>query len=144
MGIEVRVFHPESLVLLIQHADGSNPLDPEIAGPARNDSAQRKTVFYGQCVTIHAVGEKSAGMKSLLYGNRPLEVCHRAEGDVSPVQENLYCSRLHTGPLQQIRQADTTPPAISGRSIGPLQSSNRRIIHGAAVPGAFQHANQLV
>src|SRR5207247_5280350 len=101
-------------------------------------------VLYEQGLTMHAVGEKSVGMNSLVDGNRPLEVRHRADGDVSPVQENLYCSRLHAGPLQQIRQAGTSPPAISGRSIGPLQSSNRRIIHGAAVSSAFQHANQLV
>src|SRR5688572_30160418 len=129
----IRTGHPEAIVLAIQYRDRRDPLDPRVAGPARDDGAEREAVLEWQRLTVHFIGEQRRRMERLGHRNRALEVGHRSDGDIGAVEQHLLWRRLQAGPPQDIGETHTSPPAIADTAMAPLKPRHRRLVEAAPV-----------
>src|SRR5262249_41681646 len=80
---------------LIADLEATQPLDPDVALPARNDEAHRIPLLRTQHLAVHAVGY-DAVVERLAYRDRTI---HRR--CICALGHDPFCARLEAGLLQQ-------------------------------------------
>jgi len=130
-------------MLLIKDANGGDPLDPGIAGPAGSDHAEGEPMLHGKRLAVHFVREKGVRVEGFFDREGTLEVGHGAKGNVGAVKQNFASRGFQAGALEHIGESHPAPARVADGTLAPLHTRHRRLEEGAAVAGALEHADEL-
>src|SRR5262249_33623543 len=101
----------------VHHRDATQPLDADIALPARHDEAQGVAVLRAHCLTVLTIGDQHV-VHHLRHGQTALVASSVGALGDDPGRTLLHTSlaqrkpEWHAGPLTAARQAVRTPNAL--------------------------------
>src|SRR5205823_3591518 len=102
--MQVRCLHPETVMLLVEHANPGEPFYPRITRPAGRHNSQRESMLLRQRLAVHLISQNRIAVERFLHRNRSLEIRHSAERDIRSIKKNLLGRILNAGALEDIRQ----------------------------------------